>query len=85
MGGFDVDQAKGDIRKLISDISEVPEEEITDEAKFAEDLGVDSMVALEIVASIEKKYRIAVPEEKIPEMRSLADICRLLKELEGSK
>lgn len=82
---FNVEKAKGEIRKLISEIAEVPEAEITDNALFVQDLGVDSMVALEIVASIEKKYRIAVPEEKIPLMRSLGDICKLLKELDAGK
>ena len=78
---FDLAKEKENIRKLISEISEVPEEEITDSAQFFEDLGVDSMVALEIVASIEKKYRIAIPEDKIPTIRSLGDICKLLEEL----
>jgi acyl carrier protein len=78
---FDAAKAKEEIRKLISDITEVPIEEITDSAQFVQDLGVDSMVALEIVASIEKKYRVAIPEEKIPTIRCLGDVCNLLQEL----
>ena len=54
------DFSKDEIRKLISEITEVPEAEITDDAQFFDDLGVDSMMALEIVASIEKKYNISV-------------------------
>ena len=70
-----------EIKKLISDITEVPEEEIAEDAKFVENLGIDSMMALEIVASIEKKYKITIPEEDIPKIRSVQDVHALLYKL----
>ena len=80
---FNIEEAKKEIKKMVSDIAEIPEEEIKDEAKFAEDLGVDSMMALEIVASIEKKYKVVIPEEKIPTISSLENVYQLLEELSG--
>ncbi|MBN1824003.1 MAG: acyl carrier protein [Endomicrobiales bacterium] len=69
------------IRKLISDISEIPEKELKDDAKFAEDMGVDSMKALEIVAAVEKKFKVAIPEEQIPTIRSPNDVYELIEKL----
>jgi acyl carrier protein len=80
---YDIEDIKKEIKKMVSDIAEIPEEEIKDEARFAEDLGIDSMMALEIVASIEKKYKIIVPEEKIPTIRSLQNVYELMAELSG--
>ncbi len=80
-GEFNLEEAKKEIKKLIAEIAELSEEEIKDDARFAEDLGVDSMMALEIVASIEKKYKVVVPEEKIPAIRSPQDVYKLLEEL----
>ena len=77
-----IDNIKKEVKKLVSDISEIPQAEIRDNAKFAEDLGLDSMMALEIVASIEKKYKIIIPEEKIPTLKSLQDIYKLVDELQ---
>jgi acyl carrier protein len=75
-----IDKIKQEVRTLVSEISEIPEAEINDSAMFAEDLGLDSMMALEIVASVEKKYKIVIPEEKIPTIRSLADVYKILEE-----
>ena len=77
---FNMEEAKKEIKKMISDIAEIPENEIKDDATFAEDLGIDSMMALEIVASIEKKYKVVVPEEKIPTIRSLQNVYQLLED-----
>lgn len=75
------DTIKQEIKTLVSEITEIPEEELKEDASFFEDLGVDSMMALEIVASIEKKYKLVIPEEKIPTIRSLEDVYRLFDEL----
>lgn len=72
---------KTEIKKLVADIAEKTPEEITDEAKFSEDLGIDSMMALEIVASIEKKYKVVIPEGEIPNIRSLQNIYDLIEKL----
>lgn len=78
---INIEEAKKEIKKMISEIAEIPESDIKDDAKFAEDLGIDSMMALEIVASIEKKYKVVVPEEKIPTIRSLENVYQLLEGL----
>ena len=80
---INIEEVKKEIKKMISDIAEIPEEEIKDGARFAEDLGIDSMMALEIVASIEKKYKVVIPEEKIPTITSLENVYQLLGELSG--
>jgi acyl carrier protein len=69
------------IAKLIAEIAEIPLNELKDDAKFAEDMGVDSMKALEIVAAIEKKIRVQIPEEKIPMIRSPKDVYNIVEAL----
>lgn len=72
---------KTEIKKLVADIAEKTPEEIKDDAKFSEDLGIDSMMALEIVASIEKKYKVIIPEGEIPNIRSLQNVYDLVGKL----
>jgi acyl carrier protein len=74
------DKLKTELKQMISEIAEIEEEEITDKALFAEDLGIDSMMALEIVAKIEKTYKLTIPEEKIPTIRCLKDVYALFEE-----
>lgn len=78
-GSAGIDQIAGDIRALIAEIVEIPIERIKDDSSFA-DLGADSLMALEIVASIEKKYRIQVPEEELQRVKSFGDTIALVKE-----
>ncbi|MBM3244827.1 MAG: acyl carrier protein [Candidatus Omnitrophica bacterium] len=75
------EEIKKEVRKLISDITEVPEKDLKEDAKFVEDLGIDSMMALEIVASLEKKYKVVIPEDEIPNVRSLANVYQILEKL----
>ena len=77
----DFAEVKQVVKQLVSQITEVSEEKLLDEARFAEDLGVDSMMALEIVASIEKKYKVVIPEEEIPKIRSLQNVYEMLERL----
>ncbi|MFA5338499.1 MAG: acyl carrier protein [Candidatus Omnitrophota bacterium] len=80
---INMDKVKEEMRNLVAEISEKPIEEIKDDARFSEDLGIDSMMALEIVASIEKKYKVVIPEAEIPNMRSLQNVYDLLGKISG--
>ncbi len=73
------EEIKKEVKAKVAEIAEIPEEKLKEDAKFVEDLGVDSMMALEIVASIEKKYKVVIPEEEIPKIRTLKDIYELLE------
>jgi acyl carrier protein len=60
-----------EIRALIADIIELDPAQIDPDAHLVEDLGMDSMMALEILASIEKRYKIRIPEEELPKITTL--------------
>ena len=81
----DLEKLKEEIKKIVSEISEVPQEELKEDARFVEDLGIDSMMALEIVANIEKKYKVVIPEEEIPKIRSLKDVYNIMEKLLKTK
>ena len=78
-----LEETKKNIKAIVAEILEVPESKLSDDARFFEDLNVDSMMALEIVASIEKKLKIIIPEEDIPKLRSLKDVYEALDRLKA--
>jgi acyl carrier protein len=56
---------KAAIRNLITEIAEdmeVDAEKITDDAHFITDMGLDSMALLEVLATMEKKFGVTIPE-----------------------
>ncbi len=64
-----VAEVKETIREVIAEIGEIDEvETITDEAHFINDLGLDSMMLLEVLSTLERQYKISIPEEEFPNM-----------------
>ena len=60
-----------EIRNLVAEVLETEPGSIDANAAFVKDLGMDSMMALEILAGIEKKFRIVIPEDMLPKFTSL--------------
>lgn len=71
MGTIPSDILEKEIRSIVAEITETEEQKITLDAKFVDDLGMDSMMALEILASVEKKYKIKIPEEYLMKLANL--------------
>ena len=80
MNNIDTQKLENELKNLIAEIVEIEPEKITAEANFIEDLGMDSMMALEILAAMEKKYKIQIPEEKLGKIKNLSEVILLTKE-----
>lgn len=70
-----------EIRDIIAEILERDPKEITLDAHLVEDLNADSMMALEILAALEKKYKVVIPEDSLPKLTSLRKILELTENL----
>ncbi len=75
------DKIENDIRNVVAEIVEAEPEEIKGDAQFVKDLGMDSMMALEILASIEKKYKIIIPEEMLPKFTNLNETVKIVENI----
>ncbi len=84
---MDADTIAKEITIKVAEILEMDEAELWEDRKkhFFEDLGLDSLLALEIVASFEKKYRIEIEEERLTEITTLEQTINLVEELIVSK
>ena len=81
MSTNDVATIQDEIKILIAKIIEVEPTQIQSDTNFVEDLGADSMMALEIMASLEKKYKITIPEEDLPKITNLRQAIYLVESL----
>ncbi len=72
---------EADLRALVATILEVEPDTIDAQASFVKDLGMDSMMALEILASIEKKYKIVIPEETLAKFTSLSQTVKIVQDM----
>jgi len=70
-----------EIKSLVSKVIKIPEAKIDANAGLYAEFGVDSLLGVEILAALDKKYEINVPEEKIKSINTLNDIINLVREL----
>ena len=59
---------KEELRALVAEIAE--KDEVPDGASF-KDLGIDSMMGVEIVAAIERQYQIKIDDSEIASFKDL--------------
>ncbi len=70
-----------EIIDIASDVSGFDPEEITLETNFYKDLEVDSIKAIEITVAIEKKYKISVRDEDVPNITTVKHAVELVTKL----
>lgn len=71
---------KEDLRSTVADVLDVEEASVTDDALFVDDLGVDSLMALEVMVVLEKKYGVKLTEEELHEVSCLQKAHDLIAE-----
>ena len=81
------DDTEKDVTAIVAEVTELEESELwgKKDADFFKDLEIDSLLALEILALIEKKFKIQVPEEKLVDITSLQQTINITKEVLANK
>jgi len=64
---FDVD----DLRRTVAKVLDVEPAELTDDVRFVEDLGGNSLLALEVLVVLEEKYGVTFTRDEVDSLTSL--------------
>lgn len=68
------------MKELIADQLGIDAETITNESKFKEDLGADSLDLFELVMVLEDEYSVEIPAEDLQTMTKVGDVINYLKD-----
>ena len=74
----DIRKLRKDVRQLIAEIARVNPKEVKENAKIRDDLGVDSLAAVEILAVIEKRLGIDIDEAEAFDVVTVNDLLELV-------
>ena len=74
-----------EIRSMVAKIIKRDEKSIDSNANIFTEYGVDSLLGVEILAGLDKKYGLDIPEQKLREIKTLNDIVRIAKEQMSKK
>jgi acyl carrier protein len=79
-----IDQTKMDeLAEIAVEVLEIEDDEITPTSMFVEDHDADSLRAIEILARIEKKYKIDIPQAELPNMVNLQAVYEVVARYAG--
>jgi acyl carrier protein len=72
------DVAEG-LREIMAARLGLQAEQVVPEARLVEDLGLDSLDAVELAIAVERRFDIEVPEEELTKLRTVADMVALVE------
>lgn len=69
------------IQEMLAQSLNLPLEKITLDAKIVDDLGADSLDAVELISRLEDEYNVTVEDDDIESMVTVGDLVNMLEKL----
>jgi len=67
------------VKEVIAEQLSIDAATITEETRFKEDLGADSLDLFEVVMALEDSYGIEIPQEDLENIKSVGAVIEYLK------
>lgn len=68
------------VKEIIVNQLSVTEDQVTEDAKFIEDLGADSLDQVELVMALEEEFGADIPDEDAEKLTSVGDAVKYISE-----
>lgn len=79
---FDVNK---EIIEIVSKVTRIDNHSIRKENLIREELGIDSLMSIEIIANVEKKLNISIDESKMSNINTVGDFIKFVELIMDSK
>lgn len=70
-----------ELKEIICQYVEVPENQITEDSRFMEDLGFNSYDFMSLVGEVEERYDIEVEEREVVQIKTVKDAMDYISSL----
>ena len=70
------------VKDIIVEQLGVNADQVTQEAKFIEDLGADSLDIVELVMAMEEEYGNEIPDEQAEKLLTVGDVVKYIEDLQ---
>ncbi|NLF18194.1 MAG: acyl carrier protein [Lentisphaerae bacterium] len=71
------------VREIIVEQLGVNAEQVTDESKFVEDLGADSLDTVELVMALEEEFGTEIPDEEAEKLTTVGEAIAYVQKIVG--
>ena len=66
------------VKEIIANQLSVDVKKLTEKTNIAEELGADSLDVVEILMSLEDEFGVSIPDEAIPQIKTIKDIVEFI-------
>jgi acyl carrier protein len=74
-----------DLQAMAAEILGIDPDDVQMEKSFARDLAADSLDLVELIAAVEDKYEVELPEETLEGMKNVGDLWQFLEAKQAEK
>jgi acyl carrier protein len=75
---MELEQIHERVKKILAENLSVPEDKVTPDARFQEDLDADSLDLVEAVLALEEEFGVSIPEEEMEGVRTVGQAVQLV-------
>ena len=76
-----VEVSDNKIKEIVAEKLEVGIDQVTDEAKFIDDLGADSLDVVELIMTLEDEFDVEITDEQAEKIITVGDAIDFMKAL----
>ena len=73
------------VKKIVVEQLGVPEDQVTEDAKFIDDLGADSLDQVELVMAFEVEFGSDIPDEDAEKLTTVGDAIKYIESKQGAQ
>ena len=78
--GVEITEIQDKVRKILAENLSVPEDQVTMESRFQEDLDADSLDLVEAVLALEEEFGVSIPEEEMEGVKTVGQAVNLVNQ-----
>jgi acyl carrier protein len=71
------------VKKIVVEQLGVSEDQVSEDAKFIEDLGADSLDQVELVMALEEEFGSDIPDEDAEKMTTVGEAIKYIESKQG--
>ncbi|GLZ29100.1 acyl carrier protein [Lentzea sp. NBRC 105346] len=79
----EVQERKARIKDMVVSALEVEPEEVTETAMFVDDLGMDSLGAIDLLAALETGFGVEIDQAELPRLVNIDAVYEVVAEVAG--
>ncbi len=73
-----MEEIQAKVRKILAENLSVPEDSITMDSRFQEDLDADSLDLVEAVLALEEEFNVNIPEEEMEDVKTVGEAINVV-------